>query len=555
MAPLSGDSDSHSSCRSEATDTVPGATEATRAADKDLAANTANPVLAQTEVTVEGTHHSSGGEAVDPLSTAAEVTALADGNLTHSAAGPVVAQTDVTVEVPSSGLAHGFDPNRAREYMKNIKQFRILVMGRANAGKTTILQKVCNSIDQPEIFDGEGNKVDSTAVQGTLTRGHHEIGHELVFQSNPGFVFHDSCGFDTAAAKQFGEVKEFVVERAASTTIKQRIHVIWFCIPMTDSHIAVTDAEQQFFNECDTGYVPVIVVLTKVDTLKLDAIQALEDEGLGMERAQEKIVDKERELLEKRLAQLKDMLGNCKFPPRGYVALKNMHKEMADCTALMQCTVNVLNEEGLQRLLLSTQQSSIALRIEYAVKVTLRDVLHFVNKEGCHINAKELESVLLSWLQNRLWGLGGGALGIYLQGEHLGLGALGHALLHHYREDFLEVSNEMFKFELESQATILPLSTDALLSPELQSVHSIVLYAVGCLLVVEHSYFLLQHGHCDWQKGLSVAVEEYRGSGVQTTVSQAIRDAVHYHGDDTLGLCEAVQHIIKENRMSNKFLT
>ncbi|KAI6125615.1 hypothetical protein EDD16DRAFT_1474165 [Pisolithus croceorrhizus] len=298
--------------------------------------------------------------------------------------------------------------------MKNIKQFRILVMGRANAGKTTILQRVCKSADQPEIFDGEGNKVDSKAVQGTLTRGYHEIERELVFQSNPGFVFHDSCGFDTAAAKEFGEVKEFVTERATSTSIKQRIHAIWFCIPMTDSHRAVADAEQQFFNDCDTGYVPVIVVLTKVDALKLDAIQALEDEGLEMERAQEKIKDQERELLEKQLAHVKDTLGNCKFPPRGYVALKNMHKERGDCTALMQCTVNVLNEEGLQRLLISTQQSSIALCIEYAVKVwvtgciwgwaltfirTLRDVLHFINKEGCHVNAKELESVLLSWLQ------------------------------------------------------------------------------------------------------------------------------------------------------------
>jgi GTPase SAR1 family protein len=38
-------------------------------------------------------------------------------------------------------------------------RFRVLVIGRANAGKTTILQKVCNTTEKPEIFDSEGNKV------------------------------------------------------------------------------------------------------------------------------------------------------------------------------------------------------------------------------------------------------------------------------------------------------------------------------------------------------------------------------------------------------------
>jgi len=42
---------------------------------------------------------------------------------------------------------------------KRFKCFRILILGRANAGKTTILQKVCKTSADPEIFDSEGNKV------------------------------------------------------------------------------------------------------------------------------------------------------------------------------------------------------------------------------------------------------------------------------------------------------------------------------------------------------------------------------------------------------------
>jgi 50S ribosomal subunit-associated GTPase HflX len=38
-------------------------------------------------------------------------------------------------------------------------RFRVLIIGRANAGKTTILQKVCKTAENPDIFDAEGHKV------------------------------------------------------------------------------------------------------------------------------------------------------------------------------------------------------------------------------------------------------------------------------------------------------------------------------------------------------------------------------------------------------------
>jgi septin family protein len=50
-------------------------------------------------------------------------------------------------------------PLSAQDVRRKFKRFRILVVGRANAGKTTLLQKVCNTTEKPEIFDGEGKKV------------------------------------------------------------------------------------------------------------------------------------------------------------------------------------------------------------------------------------------------------------------------------------------------------------------------------------------------------------------------------------------------------------
>ncbi|KAI5994103.1 GTP-binding protein [Pisolithus orientalis] len=285
----------------------------------------------------------------------------------------------------------------AQEYMKNIERFRILVMGRANAGKTTVLQRVCNSTEKPEIFDGKGNKVcDAECSQ----RGYHNIENELMFQSNPGFVFHDSCGFEAGATKQFDQMKHFVVDRAATKSVKERIHAIWFCIPMTDYHRTVTAAEQKFFNECDTGHVPVIVLLTKVDALYLPALRGLLDEGVAIAEAKERAAGMQGELLERWLDHIKHELGKCNFPPKGYVSLQKMHQESADYSALMQCTANVLNEEGLQRLFISTQQSSIALCVQYAVQKTLRTRMELGFVGRLQVDPKELGFELLKWFPN-----------------------------------------------------------------------------------------------------------------------------------------------------------
>ncbi|KAI6030652.1 GTP-binding protein [Pisolithus orientalis] len=239
------------------------------------------------------------------------------------------------------------DPEKAKKYLENIEKFRILVIGRGNAGKTTILQRVCNSVDEPDVFDGEGNK-----------HGYHKIDDELVFKSNPGFVFHDS-GFE--------EMKRFVIDHAAARMLKKCIHAIWYCIPMTDYHRTVTAAEQKFFNEYDTGHVPVVVLLTKADALNFAAMEELLDEELEVEEAEERATERESLLLEKWQTHIKQILDKCKFPPKMYLPLTKMHNESADCTTLIQSTASALNEEGLQRLLLSTQQSSIGLCIEYAV--------------------------------------------------------------------------------------------------------------------------------------------------------------------------------------------
>ncbi|KAG0704635.1 hypothetical protein DFH29DRAFT_848851 [Suillus ampliporus] len=108
------------------------------------------------------------------------------------------------------------DPQTLRE---TIGRFRILIMGRANAGKTTILKKVCNTTENPEVYNAKGDKV--------RYRGNHDIRNEMVFKSNPGFGFFDSCGFEAGSEKEFEDMKEFISEHANATKLEDRIHAIW----------------------------------------------------------------------------------------------------------------------------------------------------------------------------------------------------------------------------------------------------------------------------------------------------------------------------------------
>ncbi|KAG2358138.1 hypothetical protein BDR07DRAFT_1295754 [Suillus spraguei] len=93
-------------------------------------------------------------------------------------------------------LHHG--PFRVK---KELNRFRILIIGRANGGKTTILQRVCKT---------QGTQRYITALGKSSQRGVHDIKNEMVFGSNPGFVFHDSCGFEPGGHTEFDKVKIFI---------------------------------------------------------------------------------------------------------------------------------------------------------------------------------------------------------------------------------------------------------------------------------------------------------------------------------------------------------
>lgn len=71
--------------------------------------------------------------------------------------------SSIQSNVPQSNAVSIPDTEVAEELYEGLKKrarrFRVLIIGRANAGKTTILQKICNTTDDPEIYNIRGKKV------------------------------------------------------------------------------------------------------------------------------------------------------------------------------------------------------------------------------------------------------------------------------------------------------------------------------------------------------------------------------------------------------------
>ena len=60
-----------------------------------------------------------------------------------------------------------------------------------------------------------------------MQRGIHDIHRSFAFRSSPGFIFHDSPGFEAGDKRQLQEVLSFLEERAKSTEVDDQLHAIW----------------------------------------------------------------------------------------------------------------------------------------------------------------------------------------------------------------------------------------------------------------------------------------------------------------------------------------
>ncbi len=67
-------------------------------------------------------------------------------------------------------------------------------------------------------------------------RGIHDINRAFRFTSNPGFIFHDSPGFEAGGDHELKEAQSFIAKRAKSTEVGEQLHVVWWVVLFVCSH-------------------------------------------------------------------------------------------------------------------------------------------------------------------------------------------------------------------------------------------------------------------------------------------------------------------------------
>ncbi|KAG2353032.1 hypothetical protein BDR07DRAFT_1497187 [Suillus spraguei] len=67
-------------------------------------------------------------------------------------------------------------------------------------------------IDDPEIYDAEENKINAAVVESSINVENRDIKNEMVFKSNPGFIFHLS-------------------RLNVQMKLEERVHAVWRVAP------------------------------------------------------------------------------------------------------------------------------------------------------------------------------------------------------------------------------------------------------------------------------------------------------------------------------------
>ncbi|KAF8240080.1 hypothetical protein L208DRAFT_1352972 [Tricholoma matsutake] len=247
------------------------------------------------------------------------------------------------------------DPEEAAKLRAKYAHFRILVIGRANAGKTTLLKRVCNSKEDPVY----------SKINPTSKRGIHNVRDEFSFKSNPQFIFHDSPGFEAGGEQELQDVLSFIQEKAKATEVKDQIHAIWFCFT-PDVARPLLELEQTFFNKQRGGNVPVVAIFTKFDDL---IVQEYDTNKEHEENRQVACATLE--------TKFERPLKGYKFPPRAYVRFEAIDKDEGNhqeqVVELIKQTAASMDSLALKMLFVTVQQNNLEVCIEYAVN---RSVVH-----------------------------------------------------------------------------------------------------------------------------------------------------------------------------------
>ncbi|KAH9163053.1 GTP-binding protein [Lactarius sanguifluus] len=246
------------------------------------------------------------------------------------------------------------DTQQSSRRAPNIK-FRVLIIGRANAGKTSILQRVCDTTESPIIY----RQGDDSDLDDDEERGEHSIDDALVFSNHTGYIFHDSRGIESGCTKELEVLREFIRRKCSEKRLRDKLHAIWYCIPMDNQRPGL---DLKFFNDiCPDQNVPVIAVFTKYDQFRRNVEIDLMDYGNpddGVTEVTEKLFQ------EHYLRPLGDHV----------VFVRLERGQNRRCDDLIEKTAAALNGDTVILMLLAVQKGNLELSVKTALKRLVRQL-------------------------------------------------------------------------------------------------------------------------------------------------------------------------------------
>ncbi|KAN0129954.1 hypothetical protein V8E53_012280 [Lactarius tabidus] len=233
--------------------------------------------------------------------------------------------------------------------------FRVLIIGRANAGKTSILQRVCETTESPIIYRGTEEERVEVKLDPSVNRGEHKIDDELVFSNHEGYVFHDSKGIESGSIEELEILKDFIRRKCGEKKLRNKLHAIWYCVPMDNQRPGL---DLKFYDGiCSDPNVPVIALFTKYDQFLFNVeMDVLDDPDKYPSSVSEEAVKRFQE-------HYLHPLGN----DARYVRLEKMHMKESRCDGLIEETAAALNEDVVALMLLAVQRDNLELSVKMAL--------------------------------------------------------------------------------------------------------------------------------------------------------------------------------------------
>ncbi|KAG8870749.1 hypothetical protein FRB97_009418 [Tulasnella sp. 331] len=232
---------------------------------------------------------------------------------------------------------------------------RILIAGKANVGKISILKKICGAMDTPIIRDREGNLIEwSMHYDPNPRRGTHDIENEITCPNMPGFVFHNSRGIECGSTDELDKLKDFIIRRG-KMKLSDQLHVIWVCLTLDDARplgnadtdlLSLQTGDDDFYGCVELSLISTCM-FTKYDGLEAMAFNMLRQGGMKSRReALQAMPEVAEQLFREKWLEPIVAMGHT-VPP--YVILGDLHKEKGDCNELIKCTTAVLGHKPLQQ--------------------------------------------------------------------------------------------------------------------------------------------------------------------------------------------------------------